>query len=95
MAATLNTIAFTSPPPANRRRRFAVGKFCLRALVAVSCFLRRDKLDGRSFESGKGERRSIRTSLITDLPVPGRPTTRHKPPCWLWTRSVSWIFCWW
>ncbi|TWU01143.1 hypothetical protein Pla52n_45150 [Stieleria varia] len=31
----------------------AVGKFCWPGQVAVSCFLRRDKLDGRSFESEK------------------------------------------
>ncbi|TWU00858.1 hypothetical protein Pla52n_42270 [Stieleria varia] len=31
----------------------AVGRFCWLEQVAVSCFLRRDKLDGRSFESEK------------------------------------------
>ena len=33
--------------------------------------------------------------LRTLLPVPGSPSTRHRPPCWAWTRRMSKISCWW
>ena len=32
--------------------------------------------------------------LSTLLPVPGSPSTRHRPPCWAWTRRMSKISCW-
>src|SRR6185312_840977 len=31
---------------------------------------------------------------MTDLPVPGSPSMRQRPPCWQWTLSVSTISCW-
>jgi hypothetical protein len=32
--------------------------------------------------------------LRIDLPVPGSPRTRHKPPCWAWTLRMSKTSCW-